>query len=88
MEITDKVRMAARAMKPDATTSARLTQYAALHPKPDEKSPITRFFLAINPTIMPGPRRTNTNRTIMSIARWNKSGKSMGTTRAGRDSIK
>jgi hypothetical protein len=80
--------MAANAMKPDATTSTKLTQYAALQPKPDDESPITRFFLVINPTNTPGPRRTNTNKTIISIARWNKSGKNIGTKRAGRDSNK
>jgi hypothetical protein len=64
-------------MKPDATTSARLTQYAALQPKPDDKFPIIRFFLVINPTITPGPRRTNTNKTIISIAKWNKSEKNI-----------
>ena len=63
------MKMAARAMKPDATTSARLTQYAVLHSKLDVKFPITRFFVVINPTITPGPMRTNTNKTIILIAR-------------------
>jgi len=80
--------MAANAMKPDAITSTKLNQYATLQPKPDDKFPIGRFFLAINPTITPGPKRISTNKTIISIARWNKSGKNIGTTRAGRDSIK
>jgi hypothetical protein len=59
--------IAANARIPDATTSARLTQYARLHPILDDESPITRFFPVIKPTITPGPRRTN--KTIMSIAR-------------------
>jgi hypothetical protein len=82
------MKMAVNAMKPDATTSTKLNQYATLQPKPDDKLPISRLFLAINPTITPGPRRTNTNKTIISIARWNRSGKNIGTKRAGRDSIK
>ena len=80
--------MLAKATKPHITTTAKLTQYATLHPRPDESFPIIRFFLAINPTMMPGPSSTNTKITIMLSARLSKFGKNMGTARAGRDSIK
>jgi hypothetical protein len=75
-------------MKPDATTSSRLVQYAALQAGLEDRLPIICFFLDINPTITAGPSKTNTKRTIMSIAKLNKFGNTMGTMRAGNDSNK